>query len=100
MRDVAAVGDRDVAMELGLHGIEVDDVVVAAIDALQQARLAIGQQRLPAVGPAVAVHHDEVVGRHAVDQDGVTAHHGVADTPIELEHLDVGTALRERDYRR
>ena len=85
MSDVPAVGNGDVAVHLGLHGIEVDDVIVFARDSLEHALLRVGEQRLAAVGPAVAVHHDEVGGRHTGDVCRVATNDRVRDLLIQAE---------------
>ena len=85
MRDVPAVGNGDVAVHLGLHGIEVEDVIVFTRDSLEHALLRISEQRLAAVDPAVSVHHDEIGGRHTGDVCRVATNHRIRDRLIQTK---------------
>jgi hypothetical protein len=79
-----------VAVHLGLHRIEVDDVIVFARDSLEHALLRISEQRLAAVGPAVSVHHDEIGGRHTGDECRVAMNDRVRDLLIQTKDFGFG----------
>jgi hypothetical protein len=58
--DVAAIGDGDVAVHFDFYGVEISHVVLPILDALQERRAIIGQERLAAPRPAIAVRERKI----------------------------------------